>query len=369
MNNQVVHLTSAHSRYDTRIFLKMCVSLAGLGYDITLVVADGKGNEIKDGVKILDVGKNTGGRLSRMTKVVNLIYHCAKNMDADIVHMHDPELIPIGLKLKRMHTKIIFDAHEDLPKQLLSKPYLNKPIRYVLSIFFSIYEQFACGRFDSIVAATPFIQEKFQKFHGDVWNINNFPLSNELENDLGWQSKKNEVCYVGGITEIRGIKQLVEAFTYLKNVKLNLAGKFAEPLVESEVKQYPAWTQVNELGFLGRADVAEVMARSKVGLVTFHPYPNHIDAQPNKMFEYMSAGLPIITSNFPLWRDIVEGNNCGICVDPLEPKAIAAAIDYLISNPDKAEEMGKNGRKAVIEKYNWSIEEKKLHSLYQRLTK
>ncbi|MBD3768073.1 MAG: glycosyltransferase, partial [Gammaproteobacteria bacterium] len=104
------------------------------------------------------------------------------------------------------------------------------------------------------------------------------------------------------------------------------------------------------------------------GLVTFLPAPNHIDAQPNKMFEYMSAGLPIITSIFPLWREIVEGNQCGLCVDPLDPQAIGEAIQYLIDNPVEAEQMGKNGRQAVEQKYNWTIEEQKLLDLYAGLT-
>ena len=117
-------------------------------------------------------------------------------------------------------------------------------------------------------------------------------------------------------------------------MRLNLVGRFSEKAVEVKVKNLSAWSKVNELGFLNRHQVRDVLARSKAGLVTFLPVPNHVDAQPNKMFEYMSAGLPIITSDFPLWREIVEGNSSGICVDPLYPKAIAEAIQYLIDHPE-----------------------------------
>ena len=154
---------------------------------------------------------------------------------------------------------------------------------------------------------------------------------------------------------------------FTKNIKLNLAGSFSEKAVEKEVKTYNGWQKVNELGFLDRVGVANVMSYSKAGIVTFHPLPNHIDAQPNKMFEYMSAGLPIITSNFPLWKEIVEGNNCGICINPLEPKEIAQAIEYIITHPKEAEQMGQNGKKAVLEKYNWGVEEKKLFEVYKGL--
>jgi len=139
--------------------------------------------------------------------------------------------------------------------------------------------------------------------------------------------------------------------------------------VAEKVKNYPLWFKVNELGFLNRKQVNGVLSRSRVGLVTFLPAPNHFDAQPNKMFEYMSAGLPIITSNFPLWREIVEGNKCGICVDPLDPKMIGEAIQHIVYHPLEAEKMGKNGRQAVEKKYNWTIEEQKLFKLYKELTK
>jgi glycosyltransferase involved in cell wall biosynthesis len=102
-------------------------------------------------------------------------------------------------------------------------------------------------------------------------------------------------------------------------------------------------------------------------VVVFKPAANHVRAQPTKLFEYMSAGLPVIASNFPLWREIVERNNCGICVDPLSPAALAEAIRWLIQHPDAAREMGANGRRAVRTTYNWEPEGRKLTTLYRSL--
>jgi len=190
----------------------------------------------------------------------------------------------------------------------------------------------------------------------------------ELEPQGAWAEKRAEVCYIGGISSIRGIKEVCAAMGKVKSkVRLNLAGLFSEPRVEQEVRTMAGWERVNHLGFLDRAEVRPVLGRSLAGLVTFHPLPNHLDAQPNKMFEYMSAGIPVIASNFPLWREIISKNDCGLLVNPLDACAIAKAIDYLVKNPTEAERMGRNGKNAAETLYNWEHEEKKLIKFYEKI--
>jgi glycosyltransferase involved in cell wall biosynthesis len=345
----------------------MCSSLAKAGWKTSLIVADGKGDEQRNGVNICDTGAKKG-RLDRMFNATRRVCCKAVELDADIYHLHDPELIPIGLKLKYAGKKVIFDSHEDVPKQILSKPYLNKPLLILISEFYAAFENFACKHFDGIVAATPYIRKKFFQINPRSVDINNFPLLDELNSNVTWDRKLHEVCYVGGIGKIRGIQEVCDAMGLVKtDVKLNLCGKFEEADVELSVKSKSGWKNINELGFLDRAAVKQVLSRSVAGLVTFLPLPNHIDAQPNKMFEYMSAGIPVIASDFPLWREIIAGNQCGLLVDPLDPAKIAEAIDYLVTHPNEARRMGENGRKAVVERYNWHIEEQKLLTFYDEL--
>ncbi|QSZ41442.1 glycosyltransferase [Sulfurimonas aquatica] len=368
MQTKITHLTSAHPRYDTRIFIKMCCSLAKLeSYKVNLVVADGKGDEYLNDVNIFDIGAKNGGRLSRMTTTVSKVFDKAVKLESDIYHLHDPELIPIGLRLKKLGKKIIFDAHEDVSKQILSKHYLNKYIRVILSKVFGMYETRAFKKFDAIVGATPYIRGEFLKINTKTVDINNFPIVEELGENVEWNSRKTEACYIGAIAEIRGIKEIVKAIGLTKNCRLNLAGKFVEASVEKEVKEYAGWNRVNELGFVGREEIKKILQRSKVGLVTLHPIINYQDALPVKMFEYMVAGIPVVSSDVKLWKSIVDDANCGLCVNPLEPEEITNAIDYLISNDEVAKRMGENGKKAVIEKYNWRIEEKKLYELYESI--
>lgn len=364
---RVAHLTSAHPRDDIRIFYKQCRSLAKGGYDVTMVVADGLGDVEREGVPIVDVGRGQG-RVQRMLRTTAKVLDRALMLDADLYHLHDPELIPAGLQLKRLGKCVIFDAHEDVPKQLLGKPYLSPFVLRLLSKGFSGFERYACARFDGIVAATPTIRDKFLGINPRSVDINNFPMAGELDAALPWCDKSADVCYVGSIASIRGIREIVRAMELLgQSARLNLVGAFAEPAVEAEVKGYPGWRRVNSLGVQDRQGVREALGRSVAGLVTLHPVINYLDALPIKMFEYMSAGIPVIASSFPLWREIVEGNACGICVDPMDSQAIAAAIDRLLRDRSLAEAMGTNGARAVRERFNWGAEESKLLAFYDRI--
>ena len=369
MKNKIVHLTSAHPRYDTRIFVKMCSSLTTLGGQVSLVVADGKGNENITGIDIFDVGARSGHRLRRMTNTVKRVLDKAKLLDADIYHLHDPELMLIASALKKMGKKVVFDAHEDLPLQVLSKPYLNPFVAKIVSKLVARYENYVCSRIDAVVTATPFIRDKFLKVNVNTVDINNFPILSELTTvDTSNFHKRKNCCYIGGITKVRGIEEIVQSLDLLDDsIKLNLAGKFSEKSLEKSVKQYTGWNKVLEHGWLDRKGVHSILQDSFTGLVTLHPIINYQDALPVKMFEYMAAGLPVIYSDISLWKDIIEKEQCGISVDPYSAKDISNAINFLASNLDKAKGMGINGRQAVINKYNWGVEEKKLFKLYQGL--
>lgn len=364
---KVCHLTSVHVRKDTRILIKQCTSLANHNYDVSLVVADGLGDELVGDVNISDVGAPSG-RLNRMMVSTNKVYLKALSIDAELYHIHDPELLIVALRLKRKGKKVIFDSHEDVPSQILSKTYINKYLKVSVSRCFGLFERKVLARIDGVVAATPYIRDKFIEYGIAAVDINNYPIISEFTPSPDSSLTKKNVCYVGAISTTRGPVEMLLAIDKCNSeTGLSLGGKFNEPKLEKKLKAMPGWERVDFKGWLTRADVSKVMAQAIAGLVVLHPTRSYVESLPVKMFEYMSAGIPVIASDFPIWRSIIDDANCGLCVDPMNPVEVAEAIDYLSENPDVAQKMGINGRKAVEEKYCWQNEEQKLIILYSRL--
>ncbi|MHB2266559.1 glycosyltransferase family 4 protein [Aliihoeflea sp. PC F10.4] len=365
---KVCHLTSVHGRDDIRIFRKQCRTLAHAGYEVVLIVADGKGNAETDGVRIVDVNRSTGGRISRMLNTTRRVLAAARAEQADLYQFHDPELLPAGLALRKEGRRVVFDSHEDFSADIRTKAYLHPAVRSSIAIGFSGFERIACRRMTHVIAATPAIRRHFLSIGCRSTDINNYPFAHELESGDDSRSSARSIVYAGGITSIRGFPEIVDAMQYADaGITLEIAGSFAEAGLEDRCRSSRGWARVQYHGQVGRNEVASLLARSFAGIVTFLPAPNHVDAQPNKMFEYMSAALPVIGSNFPLWQQIIEGNGCGICVDPENPKSIASAINELANNPQLVSQMGAAGRQAVLTKYNWEAESGRLLKLYDEL--
>jgi len=366
---KVCILTSVHYAIDIRIFHKEAKSLVNAGYDVILI-GQYERNTTISGMKLVALRKPTS-RFTRFFFTTLKVFFRALRQKADIFHLHDPELIPIGLLLKILGKKVIYDVHEDYGKSILSKFYIPKYLRKIASQLSDLIEKFASTFFDGIVGATDAISEKFAHT-GKSIAIRNFPILSKFANVALPPKVDNSfnIIYAGVLVEDRGISEIVKAMEHLSssnNIKLTLCGKFVPEEYEEKVKVLNGFERTEYLGWVDQEDVWVRLMKANVGIICCRPIPNAIKAQPNKMFDYMAAGLPIIASNFPLWEDIIKESACGITVDPLNPKEIAKAIQYLKENPDEARKMGENGRKAVLGKYNWQNEEKKLLKLYRDL--
>ena len=363
---RVCHLTSVHDENDTRIFIKECLSLSSNGYEVFFVVA-GAQSHVQEGVNIVGV-KKIANRLLRIVRAWKPVYDAALAVDAQIYHIHDPELLKAAVRLRRRGKRVIYDSHEDLPRQILAKPWIPNKLRPLLSRIVERIENRRACKMSAIVTATPHIKERFEQLlpPDRVCAVGNFPILDEIQPRDNWDRRPAAACYIGGIFRERGIEEMVRAAGDT-NIPLLLAGAFSPSSLLNEMEQVEGWQRVDYRGFLNRQQVDELLANSMMGLLLLHPLPSYKDSLPIKLFEYMAAGIPVVCSDFPLWRGIVDDCQCGICVDPLNPDAVADAMRRLAADRELARQMGQRGRAAVENKYSWKSQEKILLDLYAAL--
>lgn len=365
---KIAHLTSAHAALDQRIFHKEAVTLAESGHDVVVVAATGAEDTTVRGVRIHPV-KIGASRWQRMTGTTLAVLRAALAEHADVYHFHDPELIPVGVLLKAMGKRVIYDVHEDVPAQVLSKAWIRPWLRAPVAKAVGALEGLGARLFDGIIVANPPHRWRFPQSKTEA--VRNLPVLEEFAEITAapYAARPRAVVYVGDLTYVRGTKEMVQAIALLPEeleAKLWLAGRFSDPGLEEACRTVPGWPQVEFLGWQSRSQVAALLTGARVGLVLVHPVPHYQANYPVKLFEYMAAGLPVVASDLPNCRQIVEEAGCGLVVDPLDPKEIADAVRWLLENPDRAEEMGRRGRSAVEDRYNWRREGQTLVRYYER---
>ncbi|WP_300386695.1 glycosyltransferase [Clostridium sp.] len=366
MKRKVCHITSVHNRYDIRIFIKQCKSLANNGYDVTLLVNDDKEDEIIDKVQIVSTQYKPKNRIDRFINSRKKLINKAIEVDSDIYQLHDPDLLPIGNKLKRMGKKVIFDSHEDVPRQIKDKKWIPKIIRNCISKVYESYEKASVKRYDAIISVTPHIVERFKAINAQSVMVTNYPIIDVDEKIV--RNPTNVIGFAGGITEQYKHHNVLKAIENIENIRYILAGGTTDAYLEY-LKTFPAWAKVEYIGKIPQWEVKDIYKKSIMGIAI------HKSTQLGelgslgviKLFEFMESKLPVICTNYFLWQQVVEEYKCGICVDPNNIEEIKEAVEYIINNPLEARKMGRNGRRAVIEKYNWGTQEIELLNLYNEI--
>ncbi len=365
MKNQALRIcqfSSVHTRKDVRVFYKQCIHLVELGYEVHLVLADGLGSCTANGVRIHDLGK-AQNRLIRMLFVPLAILIKLLSLKCRINHFHDPELLPIALLFKWISgSLLIYDVHESYPEDFLQKEYLPLRLRPLLSTGIDRFELWAASHFDAVIPATSHIAERFNTLSIRQITLKNYPrlsefglLASSASDETPVEKHGRSFCYIGNITRQRGLAQLVKAINTL-DCSFDLAGNYEPQSFRTELTSLPGWKKVTEHGFVNRAEAQKLIRQSQFGAILLLPLPNHIHALPTKAFEYMAGGIAVLVPDFPIWKELVEANGCGICVNPLDTQQIAVKIDYLLSHPELAASMGEKGRSLVATTYNWEAE-------------
>jgi len=367
VKKKVVHITTVHNRYDSRIFHKECLSLANLGFEVYLIVADGKGNETISGIKIIDSGYQKN-RIKRLFLSVHNAYYVAKMINADIYHFHDPDLLYAGKRLKNSKNQVFFDSHEDFPALMLQRDYIPKLFRRPLYYLAKSFEIYYSRRISGIVTVTDKIANKFKSYGVKrIQIIKNYPILS-LTQTPNFDKDNNSplACYVGGLTPIRGVKEMIISCAKA-GVKLVLAGPFDNEDYLKEMQSLPEWSNVIYMNYIPHDELYEkVYSKSNLGLVLLQSAPNHTYSIPIKQFEYMQSGLPVVsTSAVKFCEEITNETGCGIVVNPLDIDEITKAIKTIISDKELAKQMAEKGYNAVKDNYNWSSQEKLLVDFYE----
>jgi glycosyltransferase involved in cell wall biosynthesis len=326
--------------------------------------------ETVDGVRIDPVARPRN-RLTRMTRTVMEVWRKARENQADIYHFHDPELLPVGVLLKRAGKRVIYDVHEHVVNDILAKGWIPPSLRRMIAGIAGSFEKLSVRKFDAVIAATPFIAGTFPGPKTTL--VQNFPRWGEFLNcntALPYRERGYRAVYVGLAQRSRGAREMVAAANLIPSrfgARLALVGGIESAELRRDLSTMDGWERIDSVGFQARAGVVRHVADARAGLVVLHPTPGFINSQPVKLFEYMAAGIPVIASNFPDWRRFVDDIGCGISVNPLDPQAIADAITWLFDNPRQAELMGIRGQNSVRSTYNWDGQAQNLLRLYEEV--
>lgn len=366
---RIRHLTSVHRVDDTRILRRMCASLQQAGHDVALVAGQPP-TEPLHGVRIVGVG-GPRNRFDRATRVAWRVLRAARRERADICHLHDPELLWVGVLLKLAGHRVIYDVHEDVPLHIMNKTWIPRPVRLPVSLAAKVAERVCARVFDAVVAATPAIAARFPP--GRTVVVQNFPHVAVAERPEPGpvEARRYAFAYTGGLTLAQGVREMVSVAAGMSgDRKAVLAGWWdaEERDVERELRDSPAWRErVDYLGGVSHDVAIEAIRDSVCGMVIDHPISNYLDSYSTKMFEYMACGVPVVASDFPLWSRLVGEADCGVVVDPLDAAAAAAAVEKLLGDPEEARRLGANGRRAIRTRFNWEAEFAKLEALYRDL--
>lgn len=360
---RICHLTSGHGPTDGRIFQKMLRSLSSR-YEV-MEVAPNVNDTIVDGIPIYGVPVPA----NKIKKLFGLkpIYEKALELDADIYHIHEPELIPWALKLQQRGKKIIFDSHEDTPMQILGMTWIPSPLRKPFSLLYSLYESSKVKHFDAVVSVTPAIVDRLKRHNPNTYLITNYPIVTEAADNRTWGKS---IAFAGGVSE-QWMHEHVIAALGSTSATYRLAGKATDKYIE-KLRQIPGWEKVDFLGLISSAQVFDMLQTCSAGIALNDYVANvgyHQGSLGNtKLFEYMMAGIPVIATDFVLWKEIIETHDCGRCVNPHDTKAIEEAINFYMEHPETAKRQGDNGMKAAKELFCWPTQEKVLFEMYEKIT-
>lgn len=367
---KVCHVISGYYRNDARVFLRQCLSLQRAGYDVTIVTNDGEPAEVLQGVAITSTP--AWPRWKVLLSAARQFLPELMRVNADIYQLHSPELLPLTALLQARGKRVVYDAHEDLPRHIIEKEWVPTLLRRPLAFAAEGYLRRTLRQIDDIVTPHSHVVDHLQRTVGKAVLVANFPIVKPLPpiTEAEFVARPKTICYAGTVYLHSNQEATLDALAQLPDVRYRVAGYIGDAH-RAALAQRPGASQVEYLGRVDQAALRTLYTSSIAGMALIDYKLNQGGRRGsyavNKFFEYLEAGLPVICTDYTLWREIVERYECGICVPPNSVGHIRAAIDTLVNDPALAYRMGQNGRRAVLEEFNWGSEERKYVAVFDRL--
>lgn len=369
-------LTTSHNPFDVRIFHKEAKSLHKAGYNVSIVAPySEKINKDFEGIHVITITEK-----NHLLKWVKIFYEGLR-LRVNVYHCHEPLSLLLCVLIKILTgRKIVYDIHEHYLSFLSTMKNVPLFLKTFIGPIFNIYEHIFISFADYLVVINDSFKDIYSGFKKPVAIISNV-TTKKFKPAVFSNNNSNEkfIIFCSGIIGVgdRGIEETVIALKDVaakyRDVELMIVGKYCAN--NTQMKWLEDFTTQNNIkikfvDFVPYNDLIAYISKSNACLVLNKPICySYVISSPQKQFEYMACGKPIIASNLKEIAKIVNEEKCGIVVDPSSPIDIANAIIYLIEHPEEAKKMGENGRKAVEEKYNWEIMEKRLLMVYKNLTK
>lgn len=370
---RVCHLTPIEKGQDERAFTREALPSLAYGLRACILGPHSLSGPIKE-VEFVPAPK-CRNRLTRILSAARLAFWALKQ-DADIYHIHNPELIPAGLVLRVFfRRKVVYDTREDFPSMMLTKTYLPPGWRPAMSRLVSAIERLAARFLNAVITADagslrPLARTgKSRKLV--LYNFPNlqfFPESHAPE-------KQYDLVYRGGLSERAGTFVLLSAIRLLWNrgiaVRLLLFGYTDNAQAERYLKDSLISYGINHLvtlrGTIAHDQMASTLSLARIAVCPLQKIPKFLNNIPVKVFESWACGLPVIATDLPPIRPFFAGRKLGMLVKPGDIHGLADAICQMLAEPDLIEEYGRRARRLVVERYNTGMEIPKLLSLYERV--
>ncbi len=366
---RVLHVTTAHRPHDPRIVYKQCPALAA-HYEVWCAIPDADPT-VAPNVQFISLPYYEQVIWRILLTCPLIVWRCWQ-LRPDVVHFYVPEFIPFAFLFRLRGARLVYEVQENLFKKLHLKA---KNRGWLLEKAFATLDQLARRYCYCIFTEHGYLTTytNLQKPSVVIYNYASLPLLEPFRRPYLPRKQPHAFFYIGWLSMERAVDTLLAAFAKLKGQHVDffvhLFGRqtFTQAVLDANVDYQQVRTQLHFYGYTDQKTALQYAEGAVAGLALLKPIGDYPESYTTKLFEYMALGLPVITADFPLYKDVVERHKCGFCVDPYSADAVTSALTYLIDHPDEAAQMGSRGRNAVVQHYNWATEAAKLLAFYDQV--